>query len=359
MFDVTKIQTGLYGIVGVQQSLNPDYPTISAGNLVSRSGRFVTDNPYVKIEYIYDNEDYSALTDGDFNTSLDNLQKSAISEVCGWVFNKPDYIDKQILFKNANNKQDTVDLPDGLVCYKLQIDPKKNVAFEIKRVFLDFEGAGTVRILLFNTAERDPIQFQDVIITSEHQIQELNWKIDNSEDTYKGDYYLGYLSNDVDLGTLKPYKRDYQNSDIMSVITYMNITRLVFEGATLEELPDLDSDDGLSENIGINPDITVYFDYTELIINNETLFGRAVYLQFAIKCISTYLASLRSNRNERKSEQTVLRLIQEIEGQNTEGAVKIKGLRPQLIGEVNRISKEIERLQDGYFANGITTHTLN
>lgn len=358
MYNVTKIQDSLNGVVGYRQPLNPDYPTLTAANLASRSGRFVTDNPYCKIEFIYDNEDYRQLSESQFNDSLQLFQKSSISEVIGWVFNKPDFIDRQVLLANANNKVDTVTLPAGLVCYKIEVDRTKNIAFEISRVFLDFEGSGTVRILLFNSAKKDPIFTKDVVITSAHQIEVLNWKLDNSDDTYKGEFYLGYLSNDIDLDTLKPYKRDYNNSDVMSVITHLNIQRIVFDGVTLEELPDLESDDGLSDNIGINPDITVYEDYTDLIIQNEVLFSRAIALQLTIKCISTYLAALRSNRNERKGEQNIVRITQEIEGQNSDGTVKITGLRPQLTTEIAKIKSEIDKIRDGYFTSEITVHTL-
>lgn len=358
MFNVPKIQDKLYGVVGWRQPLNPDFDIVDAANLISRSGYFINDNPYAKIQYLHGTQDYAGISDIDFNTKLAEIQKSAISEVCNLVFNKTDYIDRQILFANANNKVTTDTLPSGLVCYKIEIDRTKNVAFEIKRVFLDFEGAGQITLMLFNSAEVNPIETMDIIITSKHQEVELNWIVDNSGSTYKGEYYLGYLTNDIDIGTLKPYKRDYNDSDIMSVITHLNITRISFPGVAVEELPDLEADDGLSENIGVNPDILIYEDYTDLIKQNETLFGRAVYLSTAIRCASIYLASNRSNMDARKAEQVVLRITKEIEGQNADGFVKITGLRPMLVSEINRIGKEIEKLNDGYFANEITMHTL-
>jgi hypothetical protein len=359
VFDVTKIQTALNGVVGFRQPDNPAYAILDAPNQVSRSGRFVTDNPYAKIEFLKDNMDYKDLSDAEFNTRLLQLQNSAIAEVCGMVFDMPDYIDRQVLFKNANNKINTVTLPSGLVCYKLCVDSTKNIAFEIKRVFLDFEGAGDVRIMLFNSAKTNPIFSQDVTISSNHQVEQLNWKVDNSGDTYKGEYYLGYLSNDIDLGTLKPYDRDYNNSDIMSRITHMSVLRLYFPGVTLEELPDLETDEGLDLNLGINPDITVYDDYTDLIIQNEIILQRAIYFQMVIKTYNIYMASLRSNQNERESQRLMLRLVQQIDGQNIDGAAKITGLRPQLLGEVSKAKKEIKKIRAGYFTTKPVTHTLN
>lgn len=358
MFDVAKIQTALNGVVGFRQPDNPDYQIVDAANQASRSGRFVTDNPYAKIEFLKDNMDYKDLSDAEFNTKLQQIQTSAISEVCGMVFSETDFIDRQVLFKNAHNKINTIDLPDGLVCYKLCVDATKNVAFEITRVLLDFEGAGDIRIMLFNSAKTDPIFFEDVTITSNHQEVKLNWKVDNSGDTYKGEYYLGYLSNDPDLGTLKPYDRDYNNADIMSCITHMNVRRLYFPGVTLEELPDLETDEGLSDSIGINPDITVYEDYTDLIIQNEIILQRAIYFQMVIKTYNIYMASFRSNSNERDVKLLLLRIQQAINGQNVEGAVRIIGLREMLLGEVKKAKKEIEKIRAGYFPTKPQTHTL-
>jgi hypothetical protein len=288
------------------------------------------------------------------------LQKSSISEVCGSVFNQTDFIDRQVLYKNANNKINTVTLPVGFVGYKIQVDSTKNIAFEIHRVLLEFEGTGTLKLMLFNSAKSTPIESKDITITANTLVNEpLNWKVDNSGDTYKGEYYLGYRSNDPALGTLKPFDRDYENADVMSCVTHMSFQRISFPNVTTDTLPDISTDQGLSNDVGVNPDITVYEDYTDLILRNKTLLGAAIYLQLAIKCSSTYLASLRSNRTERESERVILRVMQNIEGQDAEGTVQIEGLKPKLLTEITAIKREILKQRDGLFINGPKVHTIN
>ena len=142
MFDVTKIQANLYGVVGFRQPLNPDYAIIDAANLTSRSGEFVTENPFCKIEFLKDNQDYSRLSDAEFNTKLKEMQEASISSICHKVFQKSDYIDRQVLYPYTQNRVNTEALPSGFICHKLRIDIKKNVAFKISRIFLDFDGAG-------------------------------------------------------------------------------------------------------------------------------------------------------------------------------------------------------------------------
>jgi len=358
MFNVSKIRAKFYGVVGFRQPLNPAYAILDAANQVSRSSYFVTDNPYAKIEYLYDNTDYKDLTDPEFNTLLKQMQEESITNVMGRVFNRVDYIDRQVLYSNAQNRVETDTLTGGLITHRIQVSPDKNVAFEITRVLLDFSGSGDVKLMLFNTSQDTPLFTENITITSTHQEQVLNWVVDNSDDTYKGDYYLGYLSNDVNLGTLKPFKRDYNNSDIASHVTHLNIQKIQFVGHTTETLPDLDDEDGFDEATGINPDITVYDDFTDLIVQNERLFSLAISLDLQINVLSQYMASLRSNKNERQSERITLRVLQEIEGQEGEGLVKITGLRPQLMRSIKSISKEIERLREGYFGGQIIVDTL-
>jgi len=359
MFNASKIKTNLYGVVGFRQPFNPTYAILDANNSTSSSDQWVSENPHCKIEHLYDTQDYSGLSDAEFNVVIKNLQEDAIVSVCSRVFNKPDYIDRQVLYKNAQNKINTETLPDGFVCFKIAVSNKKNVAFRIERVLLDFEGTGDIELLLFNTSQSTPINSKVITITSTNQSEVLNWAVDNSGDTYKGEYYLGYLTSYAGIGTLKPFKRDYENSDLMSYVSELYIDKYYFSGHATNTLPNLDNEDGMDQAIGVNPDITVYDDYTDLIIQNKFLFATAIKLAVQVKCIEIYLASLRSNLNERESKMQSARLIELLEGTNNNLSVlKVTGLMPTLLGEVNHVRNEINKLIHGYFGERAMIDTL-
>ncbi len=357
MFNISKIK-GLYGVVGFQQPQNPDFQIIDANNLVSRSGYFVTSNPYCKVENIKSNIDYKDASNIEFNDYLKQLQEDSIVRVAGLVFNQSDYIDRQVLYPHAHNKVDTNDLPSGFVGFKIEVSIDKDVAFKISRVLLDFEGSGDIELLLFNTSSSTPLQSKTVSISSTNQEVKLDWTVDNSGSTYKGDYYLGYLNNAGSIGSLKPFKRNYDRSSVESCISCLDITKVSFGGMTSNALPDLRTEESIGESIGLNPDITVFEDFTDLMLQNEMLFAKAINMDLQINILSAYLASLRSNRDERNSERTTLRIIQQIEGQNSEGVIKITGLRPQLIREISMIGKEIRKIKEGYFGGRIQVATL-
>lgn len=355
MFIVDKIESNLYGIVGLRESFNPGYALLDDDNQISRSGYFITDNPYVKLEYLKETQDYSGISIDDFNLYLKRLQTSSILNVCHKVFNRFDYLDRNLLYKNAQNKVNQEILQDGFVGYRIEVSNDKNTAFEIKRVLLDFDTVGTFNLLLFNTSKKEPIFTKEITITDKTQEVVLNWKVDNSSITYKGDYYLGYIKSAT---TPIPFKRDYENSDRMSYIKHLCIEKIRVVGHNTETLFDLTLEDGLSENIGINPDIIVYEDFTDLIIQNESLFARAIQLEMTIACLREYGNSNRSNGTERKAEQMSARILAEIEGQSGDGVITISGLRPQLLGEIAEISREINKLRVGYFNNSIRSTTL-
>lgn len=358
MFSVTKIAS-LYGAVGVRQPFNAAYAIIDAANQVTNSGLFVTDNPMCKVEYLKDTQDYADITDADFNVFLKRMQEDSIMSVARAVFNESDYVDRQVLYPFAQNKVNTITLPSGFVGERIEVSIEKNIAFEIPRILLDFDGAGDLEILLFNTSQTTPIESQVVTITSNHQSVDLGWKIDNSGDTYKGDYYLGYLTNTVGIGTLKPYARDYDRSNVRAAISLLQLTQVQFLGHTTATMPDLTTKEGMSDSHGMNPDITVYDDFTDLILRNETLFYQAINLEFQIKFLDTYLNTLRSNGNQRDAKDIAFKIAVELNGIDREGQVKIVGLRSKLNGSISTIKKEIKRLNEGYFGGSIQVYTMN
>lgn len=356
MFRVDKISEKLYKLVGLRDPFDPTYAILDTDNKTSRSGLYVTDNPFVKIESIKDSQDYKDISDLDFNLYLKRLQISSILNVCNRVFNRFDYLDRNLLYINPNNKTEQASLPDGFVGYRIRVSHEKNIAFLIKRIILEFDTTGNIDILLFNTAKSTPIQEQSVTITDKFQEVVLDWRVDNAVDTYKGDYYLGYVKSG---SSPVPFKRNYENSDRMSSFSHLSFERIKVPGHGTNTLFDLTLEEGLSEDIGLNPDITVYEDYTDLIIRNEMLFARAIELDMAISILREQVTSIRHNQNERKSNANALQILAEIEGQSGDGVLTITGLRPTLASELSQIATEIMKIKKGYFNNYIRVATLS
>lgn len=346
----------MLGVVGFKQPYNPSYAIVDSENQLSSSGYFVTDNPYAKIEYIKDNQDYISISDSNFNLFLKDLKKSSISNVCNQVFNEFDFIDRSLLYKNASNKIAVETLPVGFVGYRIKVSNEGNIAFKINRVLLDFQGTGTFTLLLWNTAKKSVLQSKEITITTDHQEVLLDWEINNSDTTYKGEYYIGYINNSL---TVAPYKRDWNAGNVLSQLNYLFIQPIKVVNHLTTTLFDLDRIDGLSEYTGLNLDITVYDDFTDFVINNKMLFARAIQLDAMISCIQLYLSSLRSNANQSHSAQLYEKIMVELEGTTAGSIIKVTGLKNQLIGEITSIRSEIQKLRMGFRkANQILVSTL-
>ena len=355
MFDKQLISSKLYGLVGSRNPFNPAFAIIDAANQVSRSGLYTTDNSFCKIQSLKECQDYSGISDAEFNTMLKRMQESAINSVAQVVFNNSDFIDRNLMFSNASNLTNTEILPDGFVGYKIQVDSDNDIAFEIKRVLLSFSGSGNIDLILWNTGSKTALKTKTIAITTDNQEEVLDWKLDNSSTTYKGDYYIGYNTNGL---TVTPYKRDYNCSSVMNDIDSLFIEKVYVSGHNTNTLFDLDIVDSTDVDLGLNLDISVFYDYTDLIINNEMLFARAINISFQIAFLSEYASSVRHNEGKRSSEN-IIRIIQELEGQNGDGIVKVTGLKPSLLKEISLIKNELDRLRTNYNPEVLHTITIN
>jgi len=355
MFNKVSCQTALSGLVGFRQPIDPGFAfTLSAGNLLASAGRYFDENSFINLKLLRDCQDYKDITQSQFQTLLSNLQNSAISNVLDEVFCGSDYVDRQLLYINENNKINVDTLPNGFVGYEISQDATKNLAFEISRCILEFEGTGNITLFLFNSQKKTYVFTQTVAVTSSLQEVVLNWKCENITPLYKGKYIFGYYTHTT---TLQPIRREYEKA-----IVKQNIKHICVEGVkypftyTDANLWDLQLKQGAAECWGLNPDISVYYDYTDLIIQNKSLFAPAIQLSGQIKIIENYISSFRSNINERLSGDMVNKLLVEIEGAETD-AIRKRGLKQILVSEITRIKDYIQKLKDGYFSNYITVVT--
>jgi len=236
-------------------------------------------------------------------------------------------------------------LPDGFVGSRIQKSLDKNIAFEITRCLLEFSGTGNIELLLFNSAVKAPIFSKVVAVASGQQVVALNWRLDNTGTYFQGDYFFGYITKDL---TVLPFKRDYESANRISVISHLCFTPIVVSGVQTKELFDLSKINNVSESWGLNPDVTVFNDYTDLVIQNEMLFATAIQTQMVINSIQQYIASERSNRTERMSNDRLNLLIAQLEGVPDQ----ITGLIPTLRKDVAMLNKELKRIINGYFASG-------
>lgn len=349
MIDKATIASKMYGVVGLRQPYNAVYAIIDAANLTSRSGYYANDNPFAKVEFLIDCMDYPDATNLQINEVIKNMQISAITDVCNMVFDEPDFIDRQFVFNNTINKATLETTYNGFCGYELKQLSEKNVAFEITRIALAFSGTGSITIALFNSAITAPLQTKTVSITTDYQVVDLNWCVNGATLEYQGKYYIGLIRQ---AGVVPiPYKRDYEDSSVVSGIRFLDVQSVWATGTSLTnmKLGDLTQLQYVSESHGLNPEINVFYDFTSLAIRNERLFAKAIDLAFQIKIINSYLVSSRSNRNERIGVELIQKAVAEVDGVGqAPGVINKIGLRAGLTSEINFLKQQVQKLKDNY-----------
>lgn len=353
MFDVTLIKTELKGLVGFRQPANPKFAILDEDNQLSKSGLFVTDNPYAKIEYIKANVDYERATNLQLNQILKRMLETSATNICSQVFNDDDFVDRNHLYSTTQNKVDALVLPVGFIGYRISVDEGKNIAVRINRIIFELTQAGTLDLLIFNSNIKGAIKTIPIVYSEFYSSKTIDVLL-NDLGFYKGTFFIGFVND----GTKNTYKKNYNDSINKNNLKHLTISNRIVNNYTGTELFDLDNAEEFSDYCGFNLDITVVDDYTDFIVTNKFLFARAIYLDAIISCLNTYAATLRSNADERSSTELYARIMLEIEGTRPDdNVISVRGLRPQIVYEISQIREQIFKLKGGFFGKGYFVDT--
>ena len=359
MINVAKIQSGLKGLVAVRQPLNPVNDVLEATSYVSKSELFLDDVEHFNFEFWKDCQNYAEATDDDYQAKWEQLEGSILNNVMAQVFNKPSYIDRNLIYSNPFDRNELITISTDstqFYGYEIKISDKKNIAFCISSVKIEGKsigGVGDLVVQLFHSSQDEPIKEQTITTTDDGTLQtvQLDWYIDMSDNYYKGQFYLGYYVPEF---IFSPYERNFERSNLMNTIQELCIRRIERLG-DFTSLEDMDTSD---QHNGLNFDITVYTDYTDLIVQNQFMFAKAIQLQWVSSILAMIVSSNRSNRNERVGKEMISLIMLTLEGQNGFGLQKVKGLREQVAGELARLQIEMDKLTNGYLPQEFVNDTI-
>jgi len=345
-FDLSKIQAAFGGLVGIRQPFDPAYQKLDVSFESSSSGLYLDDVSNYKTEFWIDTQDYAEITDTDLSTRMGQVRDGAVSSVLSQIFTESSYIDRNKLFSQTFDRLNNVTQQgDAQTFYGYEILPEmdKNLAFKITKCTLEMVGTGDITIQLYNSSKLEPLFSQVVTIGGGTSLEEveLNWVVDSTKIPYKGTYFLGYYKN----SNIQPIKRDYEAGDIMNQIKGLYIERMSIQ----DDFLNLSSLRYEEDHNGLNFDITTYYDYTDLVLQNAFLFAKPLQLQWAMNVMLSYSSAFRVNRKERISKELMASIIRSIEGQNAKDQLRIVGVRELLTGEIARLREEMNKVKHGYF----------
>ena len=332
MFDSSQIKD--LGLVGWRASTISGIPTLTAVNIASSTGMYYNDfSSLVTVQNVFKVQEDASISDANFNTFLTNLTNAAFVKVLNAIFQDNDYLENRVLFPYENVWTETIDNDTSFVGYEITPANRRDLVISLNSVFTSFSEVDTVKLLLFHSSKKTPIQSKEISVAELTDTDTvLNWDLSNF--AYSGGkFYIGYLRSGL---TAKAINRDWNSSNVQSCYNMFRIVPVQVSGWNAETLFGVDDVNYESETYGLNFDISSWKDYTNVILRNKSKFANVLGLQVAADVLELTLRNTQSNNIERelKNEAFI-----ELEGFINPDLPRTLGIAGKLRNEIERIRK--------------------
>lgn len=375
MYDVSQVKTGLIGLVGWRQNVDPTGQQLTTLTASSSGLYFNDEHPMLTIDNLISiAPDFSRLTYtawsnvatyamGD-KVSLSGVNYIAIaastnqtppnstywiSAFTAWLKEKTEagiikglnaWMDEKFEDRTARNLLSNsvlfaatglmteLDANNGQVV-GMEILPviSRNLAIKVNRIGLQFDTNQDITISLFNSRQPTAISTQTITYAASGGIQweDVAWTLDG-----EGAYYLVYDQSDIEGQSINGvHEYHYQ--------TYGRYGRTSFSmgkffravsfsvGGDVSGLWDISSNSyTLETNYGLNLDMSVECDYTSLFLEQKNQFKTVIAKSVAIDLLREMAYNPNVNVNRNQANVTREQLLYEIDGdsQGREGGMK-------------------------------------
>lgn len=321
-----RLKDEIFGGVGWRQPTLTGSPVLNAANLESKSGLVFQDGVFfVTLQNLKETQEDPAISDDDFNTYLENLQKSVILETCQKIeAEETDFVQSANIYPYEKSFINTIEPNGKFVGFQMENFKQTDILNKINWVELTFDSAVTFDIHLYNSnLPKSPIKTESITTVANESVVVTvdDWELADNSNFKGGTFYWGYFEDD--LAGAKALRKDFELSDL-SVTTRHNFILPVaidHTGLTI----DVTTVDTKSDTFGLNFNIDTYHDWTEKFIRNKSLLYQPILYQMAEKVFDQISFSNESNRIERITKGFLERMAFAIYGNPGRGLTGING----------------------------------
>ena len=268
--------------------------------------------------------------------------------------NTKTYLDNVQLFDGTSRNADTIAASGRFVGFQLELKKANNIKAVIDRIGLRFTQAQTdLTLYLFHSSRNTAVATATVSTTAGYNFE---WKSPGSDWVMPyvdysnnidagGKWFVGYFEADI-TGNALNKNYDFSSGGCSGCggadPYYFNLwseylTVKPIEVTTLNETDLFDlSNIGIqwTQNYGLNLALSVQADFTEMAINNKTLFTDPWGKQFATDMLEemAYNSNTRINSKEKSAEIMALQALTGTEG--------VKGMVGQLEDSINALAED-------------------
>lgn len=345
MLDVPRLISNIEQRIGWRQPFDTQNAIVDAFNLTSNSGKFFQDySKAVRIENL--RTSWTQLNDADFNAKLKQETDEAIVRASYAAVNgASDLIETKPLFHFENDFLNKVpNVTDKFVGFELQLKKKEGVAIKLNKIMSQFDGIiSPLKLYIYHSTQKDAIFTVDITTQIDSvKTQNNDTTLYYQNDLYVGGtFYIGYYQND--LGSTQAYNREFERADIQNRYECISMRSIsvINSGIQLFDVNDIVNE---SETWGLNFDISVYKDWTQLIIDNISVIEDLLGYQTVAMFINSMLYNNRNNDFQKSNERRFL--------------IELKGLDgAKELGIETKLEKELERVQQVFFPRHLITIT--
>jgi len=340
-FDGSRVLTALTGRVGWKQPARSGSPVINTANQTARSSRYFQDfHSIVTVDNVKATMEEPSADSTNLNAYLADLQRAAIMRCLNSVFREPEYLQQVLLFDRIGQNDLPIENTGQFVGYEINIAPAMDVSVQIDSATLMFDRDVTFNLYLFKDGKKSPVAtisvsavaYEATVVAFADQVLSYIGSA-----TKGGRFYFGYFQDD--LGSARAIQEQVCASNKTICFCAQPMTSKKITGQ-------LDFDRNQRsytiQPFGINLEISVFKDHTQMVVKKAHLFDEAIGLIVAYMVIENIIYTCRSNGNERvlKDELSKIGIQLDLNGQAPiSDSPRIKGLNTRIEEELQRLRK--------------------
>jgi len=335
------------GVVGWEQPTVTGSPVITAANIASSSGLYYQHGSALcTVQNIKAAIEDEAISDANLNVILGNFSKASLNRIAGQIFNEEDHINTGLLYKHENKWTEWLTPDTSFVGFEIDLAKRNDLSLILNSLILEFDAAVSVKLLLFNSQVNALVKNETILTVANTATSKgVQWCLNDLQ--YGGKWYIGYLRSASDVH--RAVKRNFDLATLPTFFTEVGIRPVRVDGWATETMFDPSKIRYESDTWGLNFDISLYKDFTQIVKSNLNRFAEALQLQVCAQVIDLLSNTTRSNRSERLSKAYSL---MELNGNRYNPAF------PEHVGVISKLNKEVRRLRETYNPKGIMRVTL-
>lgn len=341
-FDFSRVIAALFGRVGWKQPIKANSPVVDSTNQLAKGYRYFNDGSFhaiVTVDNVKATMEESAASDVNLNQYLESLQRAAIMRCINAVFREREYIKQYLLLDRIGQNDKVIENASLFVGYEINLAPVMDIGIQIDSATLLFDQDVTFNLYLFKDGKKSPISVIQVsAVADEATVVNFSDLVLNyiGSATKGGRFYFGYFQED--LGSARAIQEQVCAQDTACFRAQPMQSKQVIGQYDF----DRNQRSYTVQPYGINLEMSVFRDHTQVIVKKANLFDEVIGLTVAAMTIEQIIYSCRSNNNERvlKDELSKIGIQLDLNGAAAiSDSPKIKSLNDRIEEEFKRLRK--------------------